>query len=671
MNMQAIVGIQALMLFGWIGSAVATLDNPEQGLPKIERTIPAPLPDHPGNIYLEGESVSIRVGPDIPQSAAIWILYDDAHKKLKEGPVLQAGYRAESISIGALPIGWYRMEFADADGKPSGWTTAAVLKKLAAPTPLDSPVCVDTAMAWFARDNAAEQERHANLATLAGVNWVRDRITWKDMQPQRAKTTDARTTYDMAADIQSKAGLRVLQVFHYSADWATEAADGPDPGKHFPRDLRDMYNLGKAMAQRFHGKVHAWEPWNEANIEMFGGQTVDEMCSLQKAAYLGFKAGDPDVIVGWNVYTTLPTKQHTQGLADNGTFPYYDTYNIHTYEWHHDYARLWEPARQAAGGKPLWVTEADRGIPFETPAPWYEQSQENEMHKARYIAQAYACSLSAGCTRHFQFILGNFAEEANHTQFGLLRKDFTPRPAYAAFAAVGRFLAGAKFLTIWKFPDQPDTKMYVFNARPDGKDRQVIILWAEKPVDWAERNKTTAPWPLPENIRIEQVYDYLGRPIERPQQIGGAAVFVVCEPQIAVPDASPVASHPENLPACPVVLQIQMPRDLRVKIAPIEWSQGFEYQVPTGQETPLVMYAYNFSDAAADGTVKLANLPAGWTLEPKDWPIKIAPMDRQRFEAKLKIVPSSDGKTLMGSVQLLGNFGSAGESRLSLAIQGK
>jgi hypothetical protein len=673
MIVYAVFGIHALLIFGSTLSANATLDNPEQGLPKIERTIPAPLPDHPGNIYLEGESVSIRVGPDIPQSAASWILFDDAHNKIKNGLVLQSGVRVEAIAVGALPIGWYRMEFADAVGKPAGWTTAAVIKQLAAPTPLDSPVCIDTAMAWFARDNAAEQTRHANLAALAGANWVRDRITWKDMQPQRGKTTDARTTYDMAADIQSKAGLRVLQVFHYTADWAADTAmDGPDAGKHFPRDLRDMYNLGKAMAQRFRGKVHAWEPWNEANIEMFGGQTVDEMCSLQKAAYLGFKSGDPDVIVGWNVYTTLPTKEHTQGLADNDAYYYYDTYNIHTYEWHNDYYDLWGPARAAAGGKPLWVTEADRGIPFETPGPWYEQSQENEMHKARYIAQAYACSLSAGCTRHFQFILGNFAEEANHTQFGLLRKDFTPRTAYAAFAAVGRLLAGAKFVTIWNQPDQPNTKVYVFNARPDGKDRQVIVLWAEKPVDWKDRNKTATPWPLPMTMGIEQIYDYLGRRIGRPQQISGSAVFVVCSrPAVIGMPTQCFQPKAENQPACPIVLQVQMPRNQRVKISPIEWSQGFEYQIPAGQETPLVMYAYNFSDATIEGTVTLKNFSGGRKLEPKEWSLKIGPMDRQRFEAKVTIAPASEGKTATGTVQLLGDFGSAGESRLSFAIQGK
>ena len=149
-------------------------------------------------------------------------------------------------------------------------------------------------------------------------------------------------------------------------------------------------------------------------------------------------------------------------------------------------------------------------------------------------------------------------------------------------------------------------------------------------------------------------------------------MFVVCPSQALVPD---VKKQPRPLPesqrVSPIVLQIQMPRDRRVKIAPIEWSQGFEYQVPTGQKMPLVMYAYNFSDATAEGIVKLENLPAGWTLEPKEWPMKIAPMDRQRFEAKLVIAATADGKTPAGSVHLLGDFGTAGLSRLAFAIQGK
>jgi len=82
-----------------------------------------------------------------------------------------------------LGVGWYRVEFGTRERPGLAWTTAAVLRRLTAPTPEDSPVCVDTATAWFARDDELKQRRFANLATLAGVNWIRDRLRWADLQP--------------------------------------------------------------------------------------------------------------------------------------------------------------------------------------------------------------------------------------------------------------------------------------------------------------------------------------------------------------------------------------------------------------------------------------------------------------------------------------------------------
>jgi hypothetical protein len=66
------------LLYAWSSSlclclswcAVLAATDPEERLPTIERRVAAPLSDHPGNIYLEGESVSVRVGPEISQSAA-------------------------------------------------------------------------------------------------------------------------------------------------------------------------------------------------------------------------------------------------------------------------------------------------------------------------------------------------------------------------------------------------------------------------------------------------------------------------------------------------------------------------------------------------------------------------------------------------------------------------
>ena len=99
----------------------------------------------------------------------------------------------------------------------------------------------------------------------------------------------AETTYDSAANIQHRYGLKILQVFHDTPRWAVAL---PGATGRFPSDLRHVYHFAKAMSQRFQGRVQAWEPWNEANVTTFGGHTIDELCSYQKAAYLGFKAGD-------------------------------------------------------------------------------------------------------------------------------------------------------------------------------------------------------------------------------------------------------------------------------------------------------------------------------------------------------------------------------------------
>ena len=377
---------------------------------------PAGSDDHVGNIFLDGEQVSIPVAEE---AATRWRVTDEIEREIARGTIAGAGN--DHVELGTLPVGWYRIALFDSDGNDLGWTTTAVLAPLAAPTPEDSPICVDSATAWFAKDDPVKQEQFARLAALAGVSWIRDRMRWRDMEPTPGRFAK-NTTYDTSAAIQHACDLNILQVFHDTPSWAAERRSRG----HFPADLRHVYRFAKAMSERFHGQVQAWEPWNESNVATFGGHTMDEICSYQKAAWLGFKAGDPNVTVCWNVTTAVPTERQTDGLMLNETWSYFDTYNIHTYDWAHDYERLWAPSRRAACGKPLWITESDRGMKSEKDSPTHDLSARNRRLKAQYVTQSYVQSLHAGSHRHFHFILGQYGE--GETQFGLLRHDLTPRP---------------------------------------------------------------------------------------------------------------------------------------------------------------------------------------------------------------------------------------------------
>lgn len=632
--------------------------------PAVERTIPDArgLPA----VFAEAQTVTVPVPPE---PAKRWRVLDDGGVQVRSGRVDPS---TPTVEVGSLGIGWYRIEFLSQDDECAAWTTVAVLARPSAPVPQDSPVCIDSATAWFAPNDPAKQERFARLAALAGVNWIRDRMRWRDIEPEPGRFVDATTTYDTSADLQAKHGLKVLQVFHGTPEWAVE--DGELRGR-YPADLRHAYRFCREMARRYKGRVQAWEPWNEANVADFGGHTADEMCTYQKAAYLGFKAGDPELIVCWNVSTAVPTMLHTRLVLANETWPYFDTYNTHTYDWPDSYERLWGPVHEAACGRPIWVTESDRGLQCVGPEPWCELSREGERQKAEFMAQSYASSLFAGAERHFHFILGNYYERSK-VQFGLLRLDQTPRPSYVALAAVGRFLAGGECLGRWSIPPRSEAHVYAFAARPDGKDRDVLVAWAEKPGDWPQRGKTTVEWALPKAISVAGVYDYLGRHLgsKVPERLTSAPVFVVLRPGDAseLPLEPPVQrSEYRSDEACPVVLQLHMPRSTSVNVQQIPWASDYEHQVEPETQTVLPFYAYNFSDKTVRGRIAIDHAPEGWTFEPNAWTVSLDPMDRAELPCRFLMPARNADKTSNCWVRLRGDFGKAGRPVLVFRLIAK
>ncbi|HOA53620.1 MAG TPA: hypothetical protein PKI05_15300, partial [Thermogutta sp.] len=168
-----------------------------------QRAIPRPFEHHPGNVFLEGEPIRISL-----PVAGSWSLYDAEDRLLKE--VRTDGHE---IDLGPLPVGFYRLR----NPQVSDWVSLAVIAPLQAPTPETSPICIDVAMSWFYPENKMEDV--ASLCALAGVNWVRDRLSWGEVEPQRGEFV-AKTKYDTAATTQAAAGLKVLQVFHSSPRWA-------------------------------------------------------------------------------------------------------------------------------------------------------------------------------------------------------------------------------------------------------------------------------------------------------------------------------------------------------------------------------------------------------------------------------------------------------------------
>ena len=600
------------------------------------RSIPEPLPGHPGNVFLDGQPVTITLPTDKEVS---WQVVD------YEGKTIAEGRGRGKIVLKKLPIGYYELR---CDGQPEDRPplSLAVLAPLRAPTPTTSPISCDVAMAWFYPPE--RMPAVANLCALAGLNWVRDRLSWVEVEPARGKLA-GRGKYDASAEAQTAAGLQVLQVNHSSPAWA-----GPNR-KRFPLDLRDAYRFYRSMARRWRDSVAAFEPWNEADIPQFGGHTGAEIASFQKAAYLALKAGNPRIIACQNVFA-LAQPAILEDFQANQPWPYFDTFNLHHYAPVDQYPQIYERFRAVCSGRPLWVTECNVPVRWSGSPKLQEPSNDDLRVQAERVAKVFAGSLHQGAAQVFYFLLPHYVE--GQTQFGVLRRDLTPRPAFVALAAAGRLLADAR--PLGRLARQPEQlRAFAFRASPDGQSKTVLIAWSE-----GEPQRLALP------VAPQEVYDHLGRLKEEPAdgvlQVGRAPVFVLLPADAAgqLQLQPPPSGTPQRLgQACPVVLQAVWP-EKQVDL------KNSAYKLTAGKSQSIPVYVYNFSHLQADGRLA-ATAPSGWHVElsgsaAAQDKVQIAP--HERIELKLAVQPPVDRSSQPATATIEGDFGAAGKVILSLRL---
>lgn len=590
------------------------------------RGIPHPLPSHPGNIFHSGERILVA---EPPGEGDKWRVIN-----YEGGVVLEGRFAKQHADLGHLPTGYYQL-LHGSGGYSSNRTTIGVIEALKAPTPEDSPIGIDVAMAWFF--SGERMKDVANLCALAGMNRVRDRLTWEQVEPKRGEFAPT-NHYDEALGVQRAAGLKVLQVSHISASWANPVT------KRFPIDLRDAYIFYRGLAQRWRGQLEAFEPWNEADIEMFGGHTGSEMATMQKAAYLGIKAGNPKLIACQNVFA-IHRQTTLSDFNENEAWPYFDTFNLHHYETLDKYPRVYADFRAVSAGKPLWVSECSVHVKWQGDEKLRELSSEDARLQSERLTKTYTLGVYQGASAIFYFMLPHYTE--GPLQYGVLHADLTPRPAFLAAAAAGRLLAGAKPLGRVEIGDK-EGQGYFFRALPDGKPSDVMVIWA----------KDERPFELMASPNA--CFDHLGRahPVTGKElKIGPQPLYLVFEegahPKLKLP---PKPAKLLSGKTSTVVLQALVP----VEDASMKQSA---YLLSKGKVQNLPIFIYNFGPKMAKGRLNWV-VPEGWAAE-MSREIEIAPMERKELE--LKITSPEDGWS-EGRIRIVGDFGSAGEPLLSLGF---
>jgi len=297
--------------------------------------------------------------------------------------------------------------------------------------------------------STTEMGRELDALQSAGANVVRVDVGWATLETAKGRydaTYLAKLDAFMAG---AKArGLAAIATLWFTPRWASAGGAWNDP----PANPADYGAFARFITARYGSELAAVEAWNEPEINdnLVSSNLAATYTAMVKAFYAGAKEGDPgvDVLAGSLAYADVP---FLKALYADGIEGFYDGISVHpyadganpantavTHSFLGGIEQLHAAQQQAGDGTPVWVTEF--GWPTGTSA-----GANSEQQQAEYIEQAFGILAGlpyvAGATVYQLRDMGS--EPSNpEDNFGLLRQDFTPRPAYAAFAAAMRAAQG-------------------------------------------------------------------------------------------------------------------------------------------------------------------------------------------------------------------------------------
>jgi hypothetical protein len=300
-----------------------------------------------------------------------------------------------------------------------------------------------------------ELTHELDVYKAAGSRWIRIDVNWEVIQHAGPASYNW-GPFDRVVRAAGERGLHVLAAIIYTPAWARP---GTNEGTYPPADLATFRTFCEAaVAHYLPFGVHTWEIWNEPN-RGFWKPSPDPARYVQmlKLAYDAIKRADPQSFVvsgglspygargqagaeGMNPLTFLE-KMYEAGAGDH-----FDALGWHPYEWgvgvkfhpSSAWSQLVDTPTSARsvmvahgdGAKRIWGTEY--GAPTFS-AGMTESAQADLLNAAyeRWTSWAWTGPLFWYSAHD----AGNNPADREH-HFGLVRRDFSPKPSFAAYRRV-------------------------------------------------------------------------------------------------------------------------------------------------------------------------------------------------------------------------------------------
>ena len=137
-----------------------------------------------------------------------------------------------------------------------------------------------------------------SVADDLGLRWVKQQVRWEEMEETPGAIDWS--VLDFVLPSAEKFGIKLMLSIVTAPEWARE--DGVDLEKHGPpADPQTYADFVAKILQRYPGRIHAIEVWNEMNIDRewtsIHGLNAGNYVALLRRTYETVKSIDPGVII--------------------------------------------------------------------------------------------------------------------------------------------------------------------------------------------------------------------------------------------------------------------------------------------------------------------------------------------------------------------------------------
>jgi len=421
------------------------------------------------------------LAPKEMEGTMVWTIRDWGGKTLKEGSAkVTIPAAGEPVQVrAALPAAGHKFleaEFTlDAPGQvippAQAYHTAPIEPHGSVQLDPASPFGMGLYLCRYPGNEAGlkEMDRAARIAQEAGVKWSREDFGWGRIETAKGKFDW--TFYDALVATARRRGISLYGLLGYWPGWTKP---------YTPEGIEDYCRFAAVAAERYKGDIRHWEVWNEPNIFFWQGPR-DMYADLLKQAYAAIKKANPQALVLGCSTAGIDSKFIKRTMELGAPF---DILTIHPYrttlsdgQFIDDLKKVADLAKRPDGTvREAWITEMGWGTYAAHNGPAQDFQVTTQRDQARLLARAYLDAIASSVSPNISWY--DFRNDGDDPfnfehNMGIVTRDFSPKPAYRAFATMTQALQGKridKILDLGK-----DVVAYRF-ADAAGKNA-VIAVW--------------------------------------------------------------------------------------------------------------------------------------------------------------------------------------------------